>query len=234
MGSRKRSELKNYFIKGRIPKEEDFQDLIDSTINLSDDRIDIDEENGLLLEKKDNNTVLTIRKNIDNEDSFWRIELDEEDNDSFIQFKYNQNDIPILSLSKTGNVGIGIEKPIHKLDFDGLIGYHGRLGYYRFGEVNADGQWHNIIEGISSPIGVELIANCGEKGAHAITHAIAVCTYGNSKGGIQSTQNYFGRSRNKIEVRWAGDYFNYSLQIKTGRAYSRETKIKYHVALLWE
>ena len=32
MGSRRRSELKNYFIKGRIPKEEDFQDFIDSTL----------------------------------------------------------------------------------------------------------------------------------------------------------------------------------------------------------
>ena len=72
------------------------------------------------------------------------------------------------------------------------------------------------------------------KGAHAITHVIAVGTYGKSKGGINQTQNFFGRSRNRIELRWQGDYFNYALQIRSIRPYAKETNIKYHVGLLWE
>jgi hypothetical protein len=89
-------------------------------------------------------------------------------------------------------------------------------------------------ENISDYSAFEVTAACGEKGAHAITHAIAVGTYGKSKGGINQTQNFFGRSRNRIELRWNGDYFNYALQIRSIRPYAKETNVKYHVGLLWE
>lgn len=235
MSSRRRSELKNYFIKGRIPKEEDFQDLIDSTLNLLDDSIDASEEDGVVINPKSNNALFTFRTDEDDENAFWRINLEKDDkDDEYLRVKFSQNDSSILSLGKDGKVGIGIEKPLHELDINGLTGSHGRINYYRFGEVPADGQWHNIVENISNYSAFEVMAACGEKGAHAITHAIAVCTYGKSRGGINQTQNYFGRSRNRIQLRWNGEYFNYTLQIRSIRPYAKETNIKYNVGSLWD
>jgi hypothetical protein len=235
MSSRRRSELKNYFIKGRIPKEEDFQDLIDSTLNILDDDVQVNEEDGLILSPKENNSLLTFKEKTQEEGAFWRIELESDaNNEQFLKFKFSQNEHAILSLAQDGKVGVGIEKPLHNLDVNGAIGSHGRIHYYRFGEVPADGQWHNIVENISDYSAFEVTAACGEKGAHAITHAIAVGTYGKSKGGINQTQNFFGRSRNRIELRWNGDYFNYALQIRSIRPYAKETNVKYHVGLLWE
>ena len=39
MGEKNRASLKNLFLKGKIPKEKDFHDLLDSTINKEDDGI---------------------------------------------------------------------------------------------------------------------------------------------------------------------------------------------------
>jgi len=233
MSSRRRSELKNYFIKGRIPKEEDFQDLIDSTLNILDDDVQVTDEEGLVLNRKVNKALMSFRHTGEEEGAFWRIELEnDENNEQFLKFKFSQNENSIISLAQDGKVGVGIEKPLHPLDVNGTVGSHGRINYYRFGEVPADGQWHNIIENISDYSAFEITAACGEKGAHAITHAIAVGTYGKSKGGINQTQNFFGRSRNRIELRWQGDYFNYALQIRSIRPYAKETNVKYHVGLL--
>lgn len=235
MSSRRRSELKNYFIKGRIPKEEDFHDLIDSTLNILDDDVQVNDDAGLLIHPKENNALLSFQPKGDSEQAFWRIELESEnEEEQYLKFKFSQNEQSVLSLSHDGKVGIGIEKPLHSLDVNGVAGSHGRINYYRFGEVPADGQWHTIVDNIATYSGFEIMAACGEKGAHAITHAIAIGTYGKSKGGINQTQNYFGRSRNRIELRWTGDYFNYALQIRSIRPYARETNIKYHVGLLWE
>jgi hypothetical protein len=138
MGSRRRSELKNYFIKGRIPKEEDFQDFIDSTLNHVDDAIVINEEDGLTIESKNTGALITFKQNIDDADAFWRIELEDDDNgDSYLKFKHSQNENATISLNKDGKVGVGVEKPLHTLDVNGVIGSHGRIGYYQFGEVPA-------------------------------------------------------------------------------------------------
>lgn len=234
MGSRRRSELKNYFIKGRIPKEEDFQDLIDSTVNLVDDGIEINDSEGLVVFTKENHSAISIKSHDEESEAFWRIKVDDERDHQVLKFKHSMNESPVLSLSSSGSVGIGIDDPLHTLDVNGTVGSHGRINYYRFGEVPADGQWHSIVENLESYSAFEVIANCGEKGAHAMTHAIALCTFGKSKGGINQTQNFFGRSRNRIQLRWDGDYFKYNLQIRTMRPYARETVIKYHVGLLWQ
>ena len=109
MSSRRRSELKNYFIKGRIPKEEDFQDLIDSTLNLLDDSIDASEEDGVVINPKSNNALFTFRTDEDDENAFWRINLEKDDkDDEYLKVKFSQNDSSILSLGKDGKVGIGM------------------------------------------------------------------------------------------------------------------------------
>lgn len=234
MGSRRRSELKNYFVKGRIPKEEDFQDLIDSFTNFIDDGLHVDSEDGLTIHPRENNNVLSFKSIEEGQQAFWRIQVEDDGDNQYLKFKHSLSENSVLSLSNNGEVGIGVESPLHPLDVNGIIGSHGRLNYYRFGEVPADGQWHTIVDNLESYSAFEIIASTGEKGSHAMTHAIAVGTYGKSKGGINETQNFFGRSRNRIQLRWSGDYFNYSLQIRTMRPYARETNIKYHVGVLWQ
>ena len=76
------------------------------------------------------------------------------------------------------------------------------------------------------------MASTGKKGAHAIIHAIAVATFGNSKPGITKTTGRYGSLKNNIDIRWAGTYFNYQLQIRTKKNYGENVMIRYNVSKL--
>ena len=64
-------------------------------------------------------------------------------------------------------------------------------------------------------------------------HAIAVSTYGKSKGAITKTCGYYGWAKNKIDVRWSGSYFSYQLQIRTKTNYGDGVVIRYNIAKLY-
>jgi hypothetical protein len=66
-----------------------------------------------------------------------------------------------------------------------------------------------------------------------MTHAIALSTFGRSNNTIHKTKAYYGSFRNKIDLRWVGDTFNYTLQIRTNQDYGEESMIKYYVTNLW-
>ncbi len=231
MGTKNRAVLKNYFLKGNVPKENHFQDLVDSALNQEDDGIWKEQDEALKIKAEGpNKEVIQFFENIEDLRATWTISLRAKDGNEGLNFAEDESR---LFLETGGNVGIGTTQPRNKLEVDGFIGMKGRIGYFANGEVPADGQWHDMITGLNHYNAFEVVAVVGRQGAHAITHAIAVSSYGNSNNRVSKTQGFFGWMRNKIDVRWTGSYFDYKLQIRTRRDIGEGVLIRYNVAKLF-
>jgi hypothetical protein len=126
---RNRTTLKGYFKKGAIPTEANFADLIDSTLNQEDDRVDKEASQPLkitaAINDADEGLINFYRLVKDNEILTWQI-------------KQNPDGKPGLSIgndqgshffieSKTGNIGIGTTSPTAKLDVNGDVTANGSL-----------------------------------------------------------------------------------------------------------
>lgn len=231
MSAKNRAVLKNYFLKGNVPKEHHFQDLIDSFMNQEDDGLWKEQDEAIKIKAEgQNKEILQFYENIEDLRPTWTIGIRSEDGNEGLNFAEEESR---LFLETGGNVGIGTTQPRNKLEVNGFVGMKGRIGYYANGEVPADGNWHDIISGLNHYNAFEIVAVVGREGAHAITHATAVSAYGNSKNHITKTQGFFGWMRNKIDIRWSGSYFDYQLQIRTKRNIGEGVLIRYNVSKLF-
>jgi len=227
MATKNRTVLKNYFLKGNVPKEYHFQDLIDSFVNQEDDGMwKVQDEAIKIKAEGQNKEMLQFYENIEDLRPTWTIGIRANDGNEGLSFAEEESR---LFLETGGNVGIGTTQPRNKLEVDGFVGMKGRIGYYEQGEVPADGNWHDIVTGLNHYNVFEVVAVVGRQGAHAVTHAIAVSSYGNSKNKVSKTQGFFGWMRNKIDVRWTGSYFDYQLQVRTRRNIGEGVYIRYNI-----
>jgi len=223
-----RQSLINYFKKGSAPSEKHFSDLIESTVNIVDDGISREGENGFRITPVGrSNRLISFYKNFKQLKPEWSFNLDKEGvNGLIIQQEDNK---PVLVLKNGGNVGIGVENPKSKLDVDGFITAKGRIGSFLNGQVSGDGKWHTVIENITEPCAFELMVRIdGAKGSgrYALAHVIALNTYGgkSATGGINKTRTQYGSFFNRLRFRWSGSLYNYSFQVKTGRHYGLDPK----------
>lgn len=232
MGKISRTKLKNFFLKGNIPTEEQFHDLIDSGLNQTDDGIAKEQGEALKIKAEGNNEeLLSFFKNLEDKTPAWSIYSKAPNGNVGLNFSENGTDSRLF-IQSGGNIGVGTTSPNEKLDVNGYVAYMGRKGTYAQGTVPADGKWHNVVSNLNEFSLFEVVASSSKKGAHAIMHAIAASAYGNSKSKIRYTQGYFGRCRNCIELRFHGSYYDYSLQIRTKKNYDDGTEIKYNIAKL--
>lgn len=232
MAEKNRASLKNSFLRGSIPREDDFHNLIDSSINKQDDGVR--KEPGFALgitADGANEEALSFFKNIEDIEPKWKISIQSDQGKEGFNIQ-NAEGKSNLFIEQSGNIGIGTQTPMNKLHVDGFVGMTGRIGYYAYGEVPADGKWHDIITNLNHYNAFEIMMVTGRKGAHAITHAIAVSSYGQSRPKIKKTQGFFGRSRNKIDARWTGSYFDYGMQIRTRRNLGEGVFINFYVTKL--
>jgi hypothetical protein len=232
MAEKNRAYLKNLFLKGKIPKESDFHELLDSSINKVDDGICKTKGEGFKIRSEGvNGELMSFFDNISDLNPNWYINQKTEDGNEGFNIG-EPNGGSRIFIEKGGNVGIGITKPESKLDVNGMISSHGRQGLYSFGEVPADSQWHDILTDLTEYNAFEVVASTGKKGSHAIIHAIAVATFGGSKPGITKTTGRYGSLKNNLDIRWTGTYFNYQLQIRSKKNYGENVMIRYNVAKL--
>ena len=216
MAQKTRANLKNYFLKGNIPSEKDFHDFIDSCVNKIDDGIIKVKGEGIkILADGPNKELFNFFDNIDDLNPTWVFNQKTEDGNEGL------------------NISVGSTKPSTKLEVAGLVGMEGRIGNFSFGEIPANGEWHDVISDLNEYQAFEIVASVGKKGAHSILHAIAVSTYGKSKSKISKTCGHYGWSRNKLDVRWFGSYFSYQLQIRTKSNYGEGIMIKYNISKLY-
>ncbi len=207
-----RNQLKSFFKKGNLPNESAFEKLIDSTFNIAEDKLDINED-GIMIYPSDNGQekLLSFFEDKDDSEATWTLFVSKKkDGGIYIQKTGEQEnaDQPAVFIQKNeGKVGLGTNSPAQKLDVKGIVSSEGRVGNYREGELDADGTWHNIFtdKPLTGNNAFEIMAYAeGDQGdgKYALMHAIAISTYGNSRPKITKTSACYGKKWNKIDIRW--------------------------------
>lgn len=216
-----RKQLKSFFRKGSLPTETAFEKLIDSTFNLAEDKLDINED-GIMIYPSDNGKekLLSFFEDKDDSEATWTLFISKKkDGGIYIQktgklenkgrLQENvEDDEPAVFIQKNdGNVGLGTSSPVYKLDVKGFVASQGRVGNFREGELDADGTWQNVFTGnpLTGSNAFEIIAYAeGEQGdgKYALMHAIVISTFGNSCPKITKTSACYGKRWNKIDIRW--------------------------------
>jgi hypothetical protein len=251
MSMKNREALKSFFRKGQLPSEVHFSHLIDSMVNKLDDNYDKTPDDGLKLSpsgKKD--SLISFFNDPIDQDPSWQLNFKKDGDQKNLSLGIPtetdgvQTTNSRLFLSSDGRIGLGTEKPQTDIDLSGTTGIRSRVGTFRIGSVSGDGDWKNVFaEPLSGIHAFEIVARIDgppKHGRYALTHAIAVSTYGTGSNRIKQTRAYFGGFRNRIEFRWSGaDNFSYNLQVRTRRHFGLDEQnlpfpINFHVTCLWD
>jgi len=239
------------FKDGCIPKEADFKSLIDSMHNIVDDGFSKSNENGFEIKLTDEKyqRFISFFKDANDLNIFFSIEKDKDSSVIILRPGIpGEEDAEKTSAAgfyfgNDGRLGIGKKaEPFLHLDTNGFAGMKGRVGtYYKPPEkedpVLADGRWHTIIPKLDHCNGFEIIARVGivGTGKFAMLHAIALATFGRSKGRIRKTSSHYGFFWNKLNLRWkANGTHDYELQIRTNSNYGNGAVISYKITQLWD
>lgn len=214
-----RNQLISFFKKGNLPDETAFEKLIISTFNKADDRLDIDNEDGLLIYPSDNEKLISFFEDKDDADATWAMMISKKPDfgisiNKIVQTKQKDNSLteriesPAIFIKKEdGKIGLGTNLPDQQLDVRGNIASAGRVGNYREGTLEANGEWQNVFapEELKGCHAFEIMAyaeGTSKAWKYSLMHAIAISTYGNSKPKISKTCAHHGKWWNKIDIRW--------------------------------
>ena len=248
MAKKNRSTLKHYFRKGALPSEDQFNDLIDSSLNTIDEGFDKSPENGFEISLVgDHSHLISFFKTAAVKDAVWSIDYDREQDRLLIKKPHADTTTPAaMTFCGDGHVGVNKIDPAYALDVGGVVAAHGRIGANpdKQKTVAADGRWHNITGALSGCHAIEVMAGVGSKGTgrYALMNALAINTFNpggwlfnflNLKKRIKYQQAYYLARGNRIKLRWLSEGEHYYLQMRTICAYGGEVKIRYYLTSLW-
>ncbi len=222
MPNQTRNTLKNLFKNGKVPSQNDFEDLIDSNLNMIDEGFDKTAPDGLKITQlgSDNsNKLITFYKTDEGSEPLYFVQIDGE-KALTIGERSNQADQIILSMSRSSetgvNVTIGVDAASNykqpdiggiRLDVGGAVRTEGRIGVV---DTNAngkerialaDGDWYSITGNLTGCQAFEVIAGVGGlkgDGKYALIHAVVLNAY-NPRGWFFNFLNL----KNKIRSRSA-------------------------------
>jgi hypothetical protein len=234
MPKRNRKTLKECFGRGRRPSEVDFENLIDSTINVLDDGFSKSAETGIALAPiQGKSVVMSVFRKPEDDSPEWEIAVDEDSGNLLIGRPSEAGTLPLLRLKSSGEVELGITT--RGVQLNGAVSCDGRKGSYKQGRVPADGHWHSITDELEGCWALEVVAGCGRKntGKHALLVATAMHCFG-AKPRIKAVDSHYGQWGNRIRLRWVCSGFSGKLQIKTTFNYGEGIAISYNIARLWD
>ncbi len=230
MPKRNRQSLKASFRQGNRPSELDFENLIDSTMNLLEDGLRKEPHAGLMLAPEPGKSaVLSVCRQSSDEQALWQVSLDQD----------------------TGCLSVGLRgRPLAVMNIDGTVtlGEYGgavvmkgtlqaasRRGAFAQGEVPANGRWQDITEELEGCWALEVVAGCGRKntGKHSLIVADAVHCFG-ARPKIRKISSHYGIRGHRIRLRWVKRGYACVLQVRTSFNYGSDIRIRYHIARLWD
>lgn len=232
----RRNQLKDKFIHSRGNVDvTTYEDLINSTINIEDDGLDIDDQEGLVLKARGQQANM-ISLYLDQGASLpeWAISLQSENQRGFNITDGEGNSR--LFIQREGNVGIGKTRPGYKLDVDGTIGMKGRAGTFLVKRVPADGRWQVLLDKLDPCQAFEVFAQIQFDGElpFGLTRAVVMLAGGEKGTRIRTKKASIGRGefweyfRSKIKFRWQLEKPEsreqkptYQLMVCSDRAYLR-------------
>lgn len=245
MTRRRRTMLKEQFLAGKMPSQEDFADLIDSMLSMLDEGFEKTPEAGFKISQLRDGKLLSFYQDIGTGMATWSLGLDNTNASLSFQDRRAQALLTLASnIDERGmpcsGIGIGKSDPRHELDVAGTVASHGRVGRRGDMAVPADGYWYDVSDYMTGCQALEVVAGVGAKdsdGRYAIMHAFATNAFG-ANGEISYHQSHFGNKCSRIELRWqraeTGKPFEYKLQMRVGCSYGEEVWIKYHITQLWQ
>lgn len=247
-----RESLKQLFRKGKAPSENHFAHLIDSSLNKMEDGIGKTAAEGLQLSPQGAfDQVLSVYERMDLPLPSWQIKLLRENEArglSFEKVEKDEDNNPTttsrLFLANEGNIGVHTTQPWAPFHVATTAGLKARVGTHVYGQVPGDGEWHPILSNLSGLQSLEVMTRIEGppgRGKYAQTHAFALRAFGGkqSKRKIPQTRAYYGFFWNRLELRWAGSVYDYSLEVRTRQHYGfdedgNQSMIKFHVTNLWD
>jgi hypothetical protein len=261
MAKKTRETLKNHFRAGAKPTQGDFEDLIDSALNVIDDGIGKSERDGFKITQIGPEARLASFFDLEHKDALWFIRVDSEDGTLYFG-SGDRGDILALTGEGSGTrgggrVGVNVPDPEFDLDVAGVLRAEGRLGTPRRSgqkelRVPADGKWHDITPNLEGCHAFEVVARTGlgpasRSGKYALLHAFALNAFNpkgpffnflNLKKRIRTHQAYYRSRSDKLKLRWAGEEGSYRLQLRTATDYGIDVDakphcVRYYLTDLW-
>jgi len=244
MPTHDREYLKAKFADG-AGTVDDYQDLIDSTLNIVDDGMEVHEEHGLIVNNRPNGIAISIKNPDNDNDPVWNLKVSDA-----AALQVGANEINVMEF--------GQEKVQVKtgLSVEGTIGVSSWKGEYAKGFANADGNWHTIeaLRDLSSCQAFEVFAHINDEDdkRYALTKATLLMSNGlkgqkKEVASIQAGSSWlWGKFFNKIKFKWVldedaskkADKERYMVQIKTrthyGAAKGKPKQIFYRITKLWD
>ena len=229
----------------------DLQDFVTSTLNILSDGIDVDDIHGLKIESKSKSQkLISFFDKINQKSPIWSLSMNEDNRSKGLNI--SEGGESRLFIRKGGNIGIGTMNPLFKLNVEGVISNHGRVGTYAYGNIPADGKWHSILTNMTGCQGFEAMAhvNFENDQRYALTHGILLMS--NKKGSknqvktVEASSNWiWGRFLNKIKFRWKVDDENstpevtkFKLQIRSRSRFGMPSgtipNIFYRLSKIWD
>lgn len=253
MTVRDRQSLKRFFRAGALPAEEQFADLIDSMLNMTDEGFRKSVEQGYEISAAAGyDVLLSFFRDQDPEAPLWDVGFSGAEGQLQFRARRHGEDrpAPVYCLDPAGRAGVNTASPQATLDVEGEIRSRGRVGSYpppSDATLLADGQWHDLTGDLEGCQAFEVVAGAGRRGSgrFALLHAVALNTYNprfrvldllRSKRGIRSTHAFFARRCDRLQLRWSGSSGRdacYRLQIRSGCDYGRGASIQAHLTQLW-
>ncbi len=230
MPKRNRESLKASFRQGHRPTELDFENLIDSALNLLDDGLRKEAEAGLMLAPEPGkNAVMSICREAGDEQALWEFTLDAETDSLSVGLCGR----PLAVMGVDGTVTLGDAEG--KVAFNGTVHAVSRRGAFAQGEVPADGHWQDITDELEGCWALEVVAGCGRKntGKHSLTVATALHCFG-ARPRIRKISSHYGIRGHRIRLRWVKKGYACVLQARTAFNYGEDFRIRYHIARLWD
>lgn len=234
MPKRNRKTLKESFRQGRKPSQQDFENLIDSSINILDDGLSKSADTGIgLAPLQGNETIMSIYREPGDEKASWAIAVDAQTGNLKIGKQTDEGVTPMLTFRTDGHIELG--EATGQTHLSNLLNIPGRKGSFLQGQVPANGKWHDISPELEGSWVLEIVAGCGRRhtGKHALIMATAMHCFG-KKARIHKTESHYGSFGNKLCLRWVKNQYKCKLQIRTRFDYGDDIQINYHISRLWD
>lgn len=227
MSIKNKETLKNYFKKGGVVNEKHFVDLIDSSMNVIDNGIDVNPKDGLRISPTGIfTTLISIFRNKSQKEPDFTLNSNYNDTDGLSI--NTESETSVLKINSQNKIGVNTDSPRYDLEVNGVVASKMRIGTFVQGTVPADGNWHKIIQNLDGINAFEIIAHASgasNSGYYSISRAVALSAFGGrlSRNKIRDFQKanwdtLLGRlffSKKTIKFRWSGQLHSYNLEIKT-------------------
>ena len=184
-----RDKLLTRFKAGSLPTEDDFKGLITSMLHMEDEGYSKDCDHGLKITSATrNDALLTFYRRKAPGVPLWSLRHDESGErlklhgygSAGVDSKGDPPQLnPLLTLDRSGCVGVGLKLPQHRLHVDGFVAARGRTGTYPvLGDLKPDGLWKDLVKDLQGCVAFEVVASAvsddDSRPRMALLHAHAV------------------------------------------------------------